>query len=127
MRSFVILHPNGSIESKQLPVETNARLRALQLAVGGPIEYLSPAFHRLDRHDVVIGEDGLHRLPDNVIGSRIIGMNLTRYRPLCGPIVLVPRNEAEHGRIEDERKCALAFLERLETNPDELLIVDFRE
>ena len=88
--NFVILHPDGRREERELPTDSDQRLEALQAAVGGSIEYLSPAFHALHNHEVVINDDGFERLPINRAGSRAIGMNLNTCHLLCAPIVLVP-------------------------------------
>lgn len=101
---FVILHPNGHREERPLPQESDARLAALQEAVGGYIEYMSPAFHGLQNWEVVLNDDGLERLPINVYGSRAIGMDLRQCVPIYGPIVLVPLPEGEtnEARRRDE-------------------------
>ncbi|WP_161883883.1 hypothetical protein [Deinococcus alpinitundrae] len=61
--------------------------------MGGDIEYLSPAFHGLHNHEVIINDDGHERLPLNTTGSLAIGMDLKVCHPLSGPIVLVPTED----------------------------------
>ena len=44
---FIVLHPDGRREERELPADSGQRLEALQAAVGGYIEYLSPGVSRL--------------------------------------------------------------------------------
>ena len=100
---IIILHPSGQREERELPADPDKHLAVLQAAVGGYIEYLSPAFHGLHNHEVVINEDGLERLPLNTTGSLAIGMDLKFCQPLSGPIVLVPTKENLQVRRERQR------------------------
>ncbi|GAA4015883.1 hypothetical protein GCM10022631_30190 [Deinococcus rubellus] len=95
---IIILHPDGQREERTLPVGPDKRLDALQAAIGGYIEYLSPAFHALHNHEVIINEDGFERLPVNRAGSLAIGMDLHTCHPLSGPIVLVPTADDLHAQ-----------------------------
>ena len=108
--NFIILHPDGRREERELPTDSDQRLEALQAAVGGYIEYLSPAFHGLHNHEVVINDDGLDRLPLNVLGSKAIGMDLQTCHPLSGPIVLVPTEDDLHA----QRQAQAHFFGRLD-------------
>ena len=111
MQKMLILRPDGACEEHELPGEGARRLEVLQAAVGGSIEYLSPSFHGLQNHDVVINEDGYERLPQNAYGCRAIGYDLSRYEALYGPIVLVPRMEGASAAREREQQGA--FFETL--------------
>jgi len=124
-RHLIILHADGRREERPLPEDNTERYHALRDAVGGYIEYLSPAWHGLQNWDVLINEDGLHRLPENPHGSRLIGMDLATYRPVCGPIVLVPREGAS---AHDERVAAREFHARLEAGrlPPGVFVIDAR-
>jgi len=95
---IIILHPDGQREERELPADPDKRLEALQAAVGGYIEYLSPAFHGLHNHEVIINDDGHERLPLNTTGSLAIGMDLKVCHPLSGPIVLVPTEDDLHAQ-----------------------------
>jgi len=123
---LIVLHPDGRREERPLPEGGTERLRALQDAVGGRIEYVSPAWHALQNWDVVINEDGLGRLPVNAYGSRLVGLYLSQYRPWCGPIVLVPREGAP---ASEERVAALEFHSRLEAGelPPGVFVIDARD
>ncbi|GAA3995087.1 hypothetical protein GCM10022631_01490 [Deinococcus rubellus] len=52
---IIILHPSGQREERELPIEFDNHLEALQAAVGVDIEYLSPAFYGLHNSEVVTG------------------------------------------------------------------------
>lgn len=85
-----VIHPDGRKETH--PFNPEGNLNTLQKAVGGYIEYLNPAYHALQNHDVVINEEGLGVLPENWPGSRAIGMDLSACRPLSGPVCIVPHD-----------------------------------
>lgn len=106
---FSVLFPDGTRAVRPLPADPLERLRALQRAVGGPIEYLSPAFHALAHFDVVLNEEGADVLPPNAAGCARIGYDLVRFRPLCGPLALVPRRRP----VGPDRAREVAFFERL--------------
>lgn len=89
----IILHPDGRREERKLPADPDKRLDALQAAVGGYIESLSPAFHGLHNREVVSNDDGFECLPLNTTGSASIGMDLQMCHPLSGPIMLVPASD----------------------------------
>ena len=134
MQKMLILRPDGRCEEHELPEDESRRLEVLQAAVGGSIEYLSPSFHGLQNHDVVINEDGYERLPRNAYGCRAIGYDLSRYAPLYGPIVLVPRMEgASAARERAEQDAFFETLERVvngELDPAVLgydFVIDARE
>lgn len=105
----IVLRPDHAPERLALPGGPGERLGVLQEAVGGHIEYLSPAFHGLDHWDVVMNEDGADRLPPNPHACAVIGFDLGSYRPLCGPLVLVPRE----GGAGPDRVRDAAFFENL--------------
>ena len=107
---MIILHPSGQREERKLPEGPDKRLDALQAAVGGYIEYLSPAFHGLHNHEVIVNDDGFERLPLNTIGSLAIGMDLEMSHPLSGPIVLVPTEDDLHA----QRQAQEHFFGRLD-------------
>ena len=107
---FHVLHPDGLRESRPWPTDVLARLKALQDAVGGRIEYVSVAFHALVHWDVVINEEGALTLAPNRFACERIGFDLARFRPLCGPVALVPRASPATAQRERER----TFFERLE-------------
>ena len=108
---MIILHPSGQREERELPADSDKRLEALQAAVGGNIEYLSPAFHGLHNHEVIMNDDGFERLPLNTTGSLAIGMDLKVCHPLSGPIVLVPTDED----LQARRQAQAHFFGRLDT------------
>ncbi|GGR16176.1 DUF3846 domain-containing protein [Deinococcus ruber] len=85
---LVVLHPDGRREELTCTKET--KVSVMQAAVGGDIEFMSPAFHGLQNWEVILNEDGLDRLPENFWGCRAIGMDARLYQPTCGPLVLVP-------------------------------------
>ncbi|GAA4015829.1 hypothetical protein GCM10022631_30110 [Deinococcus rubellus] len=107
---MIILHPDGRREECELPADPDKRLDALQTAVGGYIEYLSPAFHGLHNHEVILNDDGHERLPLNTTGSLAIGMDLKLCQPLSGPIVLVPTDED----LQTQRQAQQHFFGRLD-------------
>ena len=107
---MIILHPDGQREERELPADPEQHLEALQAAVGGYIESLSPAFHGLHNHEVWVNDDGLGRLPVNRAGSLAIGMDLTMCQPLSGPIVLVPTDED----LQARRQRQVHFFGRLD-------------
>jgi len=107
---LIILHPSGQREERELPADPDRELEALQAAVGGNIEFLSPAFHGLHNHEVIVNDDGFERLPLNTTGSLAIGMDLKLCHPLSGPIVLVPTEDD----LQAQRQAEQHFFERLD-------------
>lgn len=100
MKHFYVIHPDGRRETRELPADEDARLDAQQDAVGSLIEYVSPAFHGLVNHDVIINEEGSFYLPPNPYGSRHVGLD-SKYAPWHGPIVIVPREEGSNAHERD--------------------------
>ena len=125
-RRMIILHVDGRCEERALPDDSTARYHALRDAVSGYIEYISPAWHGLQNWDVYINEDGLDRLDPNASGSRLVGLDLSKYAPWCGPIVLVPR---EGTPASHERAAALDFHKRLEAGMHSagVFVIDARD
>lgn len=124
MPQMIVLHPDGRRETRDLPTRSRERLRAMQDAVGGYVELLSPAFHGLDGYDVWTNEEGEGILPRNVQGCRAIGFDLGSFRALCGPILLTPRSRGS-GKA---RAAAEAFFARLERGevPGYAFVIDAR-
>jgi hypothetical protein len=87
MPDLFVFCPDGTLTHQHF--KRHVPLEALQRAVGGLIEALPEAFHQLPNATVWINEDGLHALEVNRPGSRAIGLDLSRYAPLCGPIAVV--------------------------------------
>ncbi|GGO37090.1 DUF3846 domain-containing protein [Deinococcus humi] len=108
-----VIYPDGRQDVTEIGPETDT-LSLLRAAVGGWIEYLPAHYHALNSHEVVINEEGLiHNLPPNWIGSRLIGLDLTQYPPLHGPIVIVPHDPADGPSPAKQRQQA--------TSPDSLV------
>ncbi|AFZ69418.1 DUF3846 domain-containing protein [Deinococcus peraridilitoris] len=107
---MIVMHPDGRREQCPWPADDDAQLAVLQEAVGGYVEYVSPAWHALTNWDVYVNEEGLDMLPHNVVGSQLAGLDLRMYAPWCGPVVLAPRV----GSSAAERERAREFFARLE-------------
>lgn len=108
-----VIHPDGRQEVTEIGPEADT-LSLLKAAVGGWIEYLPAHYHALNTHEVVINEEGLiNGLPPNWIGSRLIGMDLTQYPPLHGPVVIVPHDPEDGPSPAQQRQRA--------ASPDSLL------
>lgn len=108
---FIVLPPTGRPEARPLPLGGHERLRALQGAVGGTFELLSPAFHGLPSWDVYLNEDGADVLPENRVGCAIVGFDVRRFRPVRGPLVLVPRAVAVSEAARERQRRFFADLD----------------
>jgi hypothetical protein len=91
------LHPDGTIT-----ILPDAEFETLQAAVGGYIEYFPEAFHGLTTHEVVTNDD-YHGLPVNLFASRAIGLDLSKYHPIHGVVVLVPLEQNNHAEREHQQ------------------------
>jgi len=101
---FLVIHPDGQVEVRPLPAGRDARVAALQDAVGGNVECIAEAFHVLDTHVVWINEDGLDRLPPNPRAHALIGMD-AEYAAPCGPVAIVPLPAGQDNRAERAHQC----------------------
>lgn len=117
-----LIHPDGRQELRALRGET-ASLDELEAAVGGWVEYVSPTYHALSTHEAVINEEGaINGMAPNWAGSRLIGLDLTRYAPLHGPIAVIP-HDPEDGPTPAQRRAGTAdslaatFARALEGDP----------
>lgn len=105
-RILRVIHPDGRQELTEIKPDTDT-LSLLKNAVGGWIEYVPAHYHALNTHEVVINEEGLiNNFPPNWLGSRLIGMDLTQYPPLHGPIVIVPHDPEDGPTPAQQRQHA---------------------
>lgn len=113
LNTMRVIHPDGRQEVHELTPETD-RYGLLKSLIGGWPEYLPAHYHALQEHEVVIDEEGLNKdLPPNWVGSRSIGLDLTQYPPLRGPLVVVP-HAPEDGPCPAQRR-------RTSASPDNLV------
>ncbi len=143
-KAMRVIHPDGRQEVHNLTPETDS-YTMLKTLVGGWLEYVPAHYHALQDHEVVIDEEGmLKELAPNWTGSRLIGMDLTQFPPLCGPLVLVPHDPADGPSPTEQRRHAAApdnlvnlYARALEgdadalaklgvSSPDEITIIDAR-
>jgi hypothetical protein len=95
------IYPDGRKEALELP-DGDARLSALQGAVGGWIAYFPEGFHELDRYEVVHLDDWYGQ-PANHEAGRMIGLPST-CAPLQGPVMLIPLPDGQNNRAEREHQ-----------------------
>ena len=86
---FCVIHPDGSIETRNLPFNSGGRLDAFQEAVGGYIEKIGTPFPTT----VYANEDGRRLgLEENPVGSLVSGYQGDRL--LVGPVIILGPNES---------------------------------
>ncbi|UQN09271.1 DUF3846 domain-containing protein [Deinococcus sp. QL22] len=95
------IHPDGRKEPLELP-EGDARLDALQGAVGGWIAYFPEGFHEPYRFEVVHLDDWCGQ-PVNHEAGRMIGLPSTS-APLQGSVVIVPLPDGQNNRAKREHQ-----------------------
>ncbi|CAM3946159.1 hypothetical protein [Deinococcus frigens] len=84
-KAMRVIHPDGRQELHNLTPETDS-YTLLKKLIGGWLEYVPAHYHAIRDHEVVIDEEGmLKELAPNWAGSRMIGMDLTKYPPLARP------------------------------------------
>ncbi len=140
-----VIYPDGRQESHPITPETDT-YELLKKLIGGWLEYVPAHSHALQDHEAVIDEEGmLKELAPNWHGSRLIGLDLTQYPPLHGPIVIVP-HDPEDGPSPAQQRQNMAsgnnlvsvYARALEgdaealatlgiSGPDEITVIDARE
>lgn len=138
------IYPDGRQEVHEITPDTD-RYALLKKLIGGWLEYVPAHYHTLNEHEVVIDEEGLNKnLLPNWVGSRLIGLDLTKYPPFRGPLVIVPHDPEEGPSPAQQRVNSASpdnmvnlFARALEgdqealnklgvSSPDEIMVIDSR-
>lgn len=138
------IYPDGRQEVHVITEDTDT-YTLLKNLIGGWLEYVPAHYHALQEHEVVIDEEGLNKdLAPNWVGSRLIGLDLTKYPPFRGPLVIVPYNPEDGPSPAQQRRNSTSpdnmvnlyaralegDPEALETlgvsSPDEIMVIDSR-
>lgn len=107
MFRFAVLFPGAGLIIQEVPATGDPEiLRALQAALGGPIEIIHTARPGLD---AFADEDGLSKaLPYNETASRMLRTLSGLSYQLVGPVAFVSRDEDEPASLTDEHLAEVA-------------------